>query len=66
MDKNIEQQAVCISTNLWTVQTKNTYTRNTLVSAKTAEQAKNKVSWYLSGKSVRHIWPQHTPYLFDY
>lgn len=59
MDKSVEQRAVCICTNLWTVQTTNTYKRNTLVEAKTAQQAKKKVQDYLTGKKRVNVWPQN-------
>ena len=64
IDKNIEHRAVCICTDLWSVQTTSTYKRNTLVHAETAEQAKEKVRSYLSGIYEKYTWPQHTPYIF--
>lgn len=58
IDKNIEQQAVCICTDLWVVQTTNTYRRKTLVSAKTAKQAKEKTQRYLQGSKEKYTWSQ--------
>ncbi len=52
------QQATCIVTDLWEVTTIEMH--NTLVSAKTIEQAKTKVNKYLQGNCENFVWPQHT------
>jgi len=52
------QQAICITTNLWEVQTIETH--NTLVSAETAKQAKEKTQRFLQDGKGKHIWQQHT------
>lgn len=61
--KDVKQQAVCLCCDLWSVQTINTYRRNTLVYAKTAKEAKKKVQNYLTDDIGKLIWAQHTPYL---
>ncbi len=58
VNENTKQRAVCICTDLWEVTTTNTYKRNTLVSAKSAKQAKEKTLSYLQGCTENYIWPQ--------
>ena len=55
-DENIEQTVSCICTNLWEVITVNTYKRNTLVTAKSAKQAKTLS--FLQGNTETYAWPQ--------
>ena len=52
------RKAICVASDLWEVQTIIMY--NTLVSAKTAKQAKDKTQNLLQGNKEKHIWPQHT------
>ena len=52
------RKAVCVASDLWEVQT--TIMHNTLVSAKTAKQAKEKTQDFLQDGKGKLIWQQRT------